>query len=206
VQYVLLIQEFPMLSRCFSIGVLLSAAVVVSLCATSAFSAAPATQSTPSKLLDPKPTIDKLSGLQMNLPTGWTPKKGVHTTAFEAPVRDEADGKTLAANVSFMAADAKGIKPSNITDLLKQERAKDAQQIAGFKEVESAPAAKEIAGKGVGVIEYTATPQPNAKVHFRTVYIVAPDVIYLVTWTSLDGTYAKHQKQIDAAMDTLVIP
>ncbi|HTL30124.1 MAG TPA: hypothetical protein VL282_12920 [Tepidisphaeraceae bacterium] len=170
------------------------------------FAAGPSTQPIQSKLLDPKPTKDDKSKLQLNLPKGWVPKKDIKDTGFESPTKDQAGAISLSPNVILNETDAADIKPTDIDELLAAKRKQYVKIFKGFKEVDPTPAAKAIPGKGVGVIEFTYTPAANAVIHGRQIWIVDTGKIYIVTWTSLNETYSKNQKIFAASMNTLVVP
>ena len=168
--------------------------------------AAPASQPIQSKLLDPKPTKDDKSGLQINLPKGWVLKTDSDDTGFESQTKDQTGNTTLAPNVILKAADAQNVKPADVDEIIQGKRKQYAKIFTGYKDVDSAPKAKTIAGKGVGVIEYTYVPKPGITIHGRQIWIVGEGRLYIVTWTSLDAAYPKNQKVFDAAMNTLVVP
>jgi hypothetical protein len=123
--------------------------VLITMACGRVFSAAPSTEPVRSKLLEPKTTKDEKSGLQMNLPKGWIARTDIEDTGFEAPVKDQAKGSTLAPNVILKAANIEGVKPTDVDQILKTKRKQYAQIFKGFKEVDPTPPAKTIPGNGL---------------------------------------------------------
>jgi len=156
--------------------------------------------------LEEKPFTDTKSGITLRLPKGWTAKKGIEHTGYEAPVKDKASAGSLAPNVVLALDDRPGIKPENLAAAVKLKRAQYAKLYADMAYKETLDEKLSVGGKDGHVIGFQYTYKNVLAIETKQVWVITEGKVYTVTFTSVQEMWDKNNAVFTAVTKTLKIP
>ena len=156
--------------------------------------------------LEEKPFTDTKSGITLRLPKGWTTKKGIEHTGYEAPVKDKASGGSLAPNVVLALDSQPGIKPENLAAVVKGKPAQFANLYANMAYKETLDEKLLVGGKDAHVIGFQYAYKNVLTIETKQIWIITDGKVYTVTFTSVQEMWDKNNALFTAVTKTLKVP